>query len=169
MDAIEAIMTRRSIRHYTDRPIPEDLIETMLRGAMAAPSARNAQPWHFVVIDDRNILDAVIQYHPFSEPLQEAPLAIVVCGDVRVEAYQDYWVQSRAVAAENLLLTVHALGLGAVWLGVYPKEDRVPKTQELLGLPDGVIPLNIIALGYPAEQKRPSNRYKVAKVHRNKW
>jgi nitroreductase len=169
MDAIEAIMTRRSIRHYTDQPIAEDLVETILRGAMAAPSARNEQSWHFVVIDDRSILDAVTQYHQFSEMLKEAPLAIAVCGDVRVETHQDYWVQNCAAATQNLLLTAHAQGLGAVWLGVYPNEDRVAKTQELLGLPDRVIPLNIVALGYPAEEKRPSNRYKVAKVHWNKW
>ncbi|MBN1993778.1 MAG: nitroreductase family protein [Anaerolineae bacterium] len=169
VDAIEVIMTRRSIRHYTPQPVSEELIEKVLRGAMAAPSARNEQSWQFVVINDREILNVIPKYHQFSEMLREVPLAIVVCGDVRRESHRDYWQQNCAAATQNLLLTAHALDLGAVWLGLYPREDRVAKTQALLGLPEGVIPMAIVALGYPAEEKSPSDRFDPAKVHRNRW
>ena len=169
MDAIEAIMTRRSIRHFSDEVVSEEMIETILRAAMAAPSARNEQSWRFVVIDDREILNTIPKYHKFSEMLLEAPLAIAVCGDVRQEARQDYWQQNCAAATQNLLLTAHALGLGAVWLGIFPNEERVAKTMELLGLPEGVIPMCIVAVGHPTEEKGPSNRFDPAKVHRNSW
>jgi len=169
MEAINAIMTRRSIRHYTGQPVPAELVEQILRGAMAAPSARNEQSWQFVVIDDREILDVIPQYHGYADMLAEASLAIVVCGDVRRKAHEDYWVQNCAAATQNLLLTAHALGLGGVWLGIYPQAERVARTRELLDLPKGIIPMAIVALGYPAEDKGPSNRFDPGKVHRNKW
>ncbi|MFC1975795.1 nitroreductase family protein [Chloroflexota bacterium] len=169
MDAIKAIMTRRSIRHYTNQPVSQELIEKILRGAMAAPSARNEQSWQFVVIEDREILDAIPQYHHYADMLTEAPVAIAICGDVRQESHQEYWEQNCAAATQNLLLTAHALGLGTVWLGIYPVEERVSKTKALLALPDGVIPMAIVALGYPAEEKEPSNRFNETKIHRNEW
>jgi nitroreductase len=136
---------------------------------MAAPSARNEQSWQFVVIDDRRLLDAIPRYHQFAAMLKEAPLAIAVCGDLRHKAHEEYWQQNCAAATENLLLTAHALGLGAVWLGVYPKEERVAPTKQLLNLPDGIIPMCIVAVGHPAEVKEPANRFDPAKVHRNGW
>ena len=169
MDAFETILTRRSIRHYTRQTVPEELIEKILRGAMAAPSARNEQPWQFVVIDDRNVLDAIPRYHKFAEMLLEAPLAIAVCGDVRIEAHKDYWQQNCAAATQNILLTAHAHGLGTVWLGIYPNKLRVEKTQALLDLPKEIIPMAVVAVGYPAEEKKPSQRFDTAKIHRNKW
>jgi nitroreductase len=169
MDAFETILSRRSIRHYTPQAVSEELIEKILRGAMAAPSARNEQSWQFVVIDDRDILDAIPKYHEFSEMLHQAPLAIAVCGDLREESHQDYWQQNCAAATQNILLTAHAHGLGTVWLGIYPNEMRVKQTQTLLNLPKEIIPMNIVAVGYPAEEKSPSQRYHVSKIHRNKW
>lgn len=169
MDALEAIHGRRSIRRYTAQAVPEDVIETLLRAAMAAPSAGNQQPWHFVVLDDRQTLEAIPQYHPYSAMLKEAPLAIVICGDERLEKHKGYWVQDCSAATQNLLLAAHAQGLGAVWLGVYPVMERVAKTQELLGLPPQVIPLAIVSVGYPAEQKGPADRFNPSRVHRNRW
>lgn len=169
MEALEAIHGRRSIRRYTAQPVSEEMIEKMLRAAMAAPSAGNQQPWQFVVIDDRKILDAIPKFHPYSAMLREAPLAIVVCGDERQERYKGYWVQDCSAATQNLLLAAHALGLGAVWLGVYPIMDRVAKAQELLGLPSQVIPLAIVAVGHPAEKKGPEDRFQASRVHRNRW
>ena len=101
--------------------------------------------------------------------LKDAPLAIVVCGDERLERYKGFWVQDCSAATQNLLLAAHAVGLGAVWLGVYPVQQRVAKTQDLLGLPEGVIPLAIIAVGHPAERKPPADRYDASRVHRNSW
>lgn len=169
MDAIQAILTRRSIRAYTDQAVGEDVIEDLLRAAMAAPSAGNQQPWHFVVIDDRATLDAIPKFHPYSQMLKQAPLAVVVCGDRGKEGLQAYWPQDCSAATENLLLAAHARGLGAVWLGVYPDEDRVGRTRELLGIPQDVTPFCVIAIGHPAEQKGPAERYDASRVHRNRW
>jgi len=170
MDAMDAIMTRRSIRAYTDEPIGEDLVEATLKAAMAAPSAGNQQPWHFVVVDDRATLDAIPEYHQYSAMLRQAPLAIVVCSDGGQPGGLDaYWPQDCAAATENLLLAAHALGLGAVWLGVYPDTDRITRTRALLGLPDNITPFCIIAMGHPAEPAGPADRYEASRVHRNRW
>lgn len=169
MDAIEAIHGRRSIRKYTDKPVPPQLIEKLLRAAMAAPSAGNQQPWRFVVIDDRTILDAIPRFHPYAEMLKAAPLAIVVCGQVEGLKHEEYWVQDCAAATQNLLVAAHALGLGAVWLGVYPDAPRVEKMAKLLGLPKGAVCHNVVALGHPAESKPPADRFDPAHVHHNRW
>lgn len=169
MEAFEAIHGRRSIRRYTNQPVPEDAIEALLRAAMAAPSAGDERPWQFVVITERAILDAIPRFHEYSQMLREAPVAIVICGDTDLEKYKGYWVQDCSAATQNLLLAAHAEGLGAVWLGVHPIEDRVAKTQELLGLPSHVIPLAVVALGCPAEEKGPVDRYDPARVHCNRW
>jgi nitroreductase len=169
MEAMEAILSRRSIRRYTAEPVPEEVIQELLAAAMSAPSAGNQQPWHFVIIDDRRILDEVPKYHPYSSMLKQAPLAIAVCGDLELEFMRGYWVQDCAAATENILIAAQAKGLGAVWLGVYPVEERVKATQKLLGLPEHVIPLCLIAIGYPAEKKPPANRYNASRIHRNRW
>jgi len=169
MDVIEAILSRRSIRSYKARPVPEEVIQELLKAAMAAPSAGNQQPWHFVVIDDRSILNAIPSFHEYSEMLKKAPVAILVCGDERLERHKGFWVQDCSAATQNLLLAAHAKGLGAVWLGVHPREKRVVGTRKLLGLPEEVIPLAIIALGYPAERKGPAGRFDTSRVHRNGW
>ena len=147
MDAIEAIHGRRSIRSYGLEPVPEATIEVLLRAAMAAPSAGNQQPWQFVVLDDRKLLDRIPEYHPYASALREAPVGIVVCGDTRLEKYKGFWVQDCSAAIQNLLVAAHAEGLGTVWLGVYPLGDRVRETQKLLDLPEEVLPLAVIALG----------------------
>ena len=169
MSTIDDILSRRSIRKYTAEPIPETVINELLEAAMSAPSANNEQPWHFVVINDRRILDEIPKYHPYSSMLEEAPLAIVVCGDLRSEMNKMYWVQGCSAATENLLITAKAKGLGAVWLGVYPREDRVTGIQKLLGLPEHVKPLNIVPIGYPAETKPPANRCDSSRIHHNRW
>ena len=169
MDALEAIHGRRSIRSYTQEPVTEAQINQLLRAAMAAPSAGNQQPWHFVVLDDRAVLDRVPDFHPYSAMLRQAPAAVVVCADLRLEKHAGYWVQDCSAATQNLLLAAHALGLGAVWLGFHPREDRVRGARKLLGLPEEVAPLAIVALGHPAESKGPIDRYDPSRVHRNRW
>jgi nitroreductase len=169
MDALDAIRTRRSIRQYTARPVPEATVTEILRAAMCAPSAGNQQPWEFVVIADRAVREAIPSFHPYAGMLRQAPLAVLVCGNLRRETYKGYWVQDCAAAAENLLLAAHAMGLGAVWVGIYPKEDRVAKLQQLLGLPAHVVPMALVPLGYPAEQVPSPDRYDPARVHRERW
>ncbi len=169
MEAVKAILGRRSIRRYTRQEVPEEAVRSLLVAAMTAPSAGDQQPWQFVVLDDRSVLNAIPEYHEYSAMLREAPLAIVVCGDERLERHKGFWVQDCSASTQNLLLAAHALGLGAVWLGIHPVEQRVEKTKELLGLPDEVIPLAIVAVGHPAERKPPSDRFDASRIHTNRW
>ncbi len=167
MDALEVIFTRRSIRKYTDEPVPDEQIKTLLEAGMNAPSANNRQPWHFIVVDERERMDAIMEVHPYSRMLAQAPLAIVVCADITRS--ERYWQQDCAAATENILLAARALGLGSVWLGVYPKEARVEGVTEIFKLPEHVRPLCVIAVGHPAVEAGRVERYDPAKVHQNQW
>jgi len=167
MDALEAIHTRRSIRRYEDRAVPEELVEEVLHAAMMAPSAVNKQPWHFVVIDDRELLTEIPKINPNAAMAAGAPLAILVCGDLKLEHPSGYWVVDCAAAVENLLLAAHAVGLGAVWTGVYPRQQRIEGLKKLFGLPENVMPHTLVVLGYPAEQPPSQDRYRPERVHRN--
>jgi nitroreductase len=166
---MESIFNRRSIRRYTSKEVLEENLEKIIRAGMAAPSAGNEQPWHFIVINNRETLNEIIKFHPYSKMLQEAQYAIVVCGDLSLEKFEGYWVQDCSAATQNMLLMAQELGLGSVWLGVYPIEDRVNSLKKLLNLPESVIPLSILPIGYPAEEKEAINRYDEARVHKNRW
>ena len=166
---IENILSRRSIRKYKNIPVKEADILALLRCAMAAPSAGNEQPWHFIVINEREILDKIPKYHPYSDMLFEAPIAIVVCGEKNLEKYKGRIPLDCSAASQNILLAAHSLGLGAVWLGIYPDENRMASTSELLEIPDGINPISIISIGYPDEKKEPANRYKEERIHYNKF
>lgn len=166
---LDTILSRRSIRRYTDRPVEPEKIEQILRAGMAAPSARNGQPWQFVVVTDRDLLNAVPKIHPYAQMLTEAAFAIVVCGETKEETVKGYWVQDCSAASENMLLAAHALGLGGVWLGVYPRTERVEPIKKMFALPQDITPLCILSFGYPAEHKEPSNRYDPSRVHYNRW
>lgn len=169
MDALEAIHSRRSIRKYQHKPVPEELIKAVLSAAMSAPSACNAQPWQFVIITDKAMLAEIPKINPHAAMAKTAATAILVCGDLSLEISAGYWVVDCAAAVENLLLAAHALGLGAVWTGVYPRKDRMEGFSRLLNLPENVIPHSLVPLGYPAEQLPREDRYKDQRVHRDRW
>ncbi|MBN1880993.1 MAG: nitroreductase family protein [Deltaproteobacteria bacterium] len=169
MDAIEAIMTRRSIRKYTDTPITDDQVKQILSAAMAAPTAGNQQAWEFVVITDRKVLNALPDVHPYSRMLLKAPAAVLVCGNLETETKEGYFPQDCAAATQNILLAANALGLGAVWLGVHPREERVTGIRKLLRIPDHVVPVSLVALGHPAESHPRVDRYDEKKVHKDTW
>lgn len=169
MDTLEAICTRRSIRRFQEKPVPDPVIEQLLAAAMSAPSARNSQPWHFVVLDDRDLLDQASRINPHAWMAAHAPLAILVCADPGLEKSPGYWMLDCAAAVENLLLAAHSLGLGAVWTGIYPRAQRIDGFRQLLSLPEPVTAHSLIVLGYPAEQVAPENRYQAQRVHRNRW
>lgn len=170
MEAMEALFSRRSIRKYTSEAIPEKNINEILEAAMSAPSAGNQQPWHFVIINDRRILDEIPAFHPHSQMLKQAPMAILICGDPSLEKHVGYWIQDCAAATENLLLAIHARELGGVWLGIYPREERVAALRKLLGIPEHVIPFSLISIGRPAESKPPRpDRYNPSRIHNNTW
>ncbi len=169
MELMEAILTRRSIRKFKKEAISKELIEKLLRAAMAAPSAGNRQPWHFIVLTEHVVMDKIPEFHPHSKMLTQAAAAIVVCWDKNSELAEGYGIQDASAATENILLAAHASGLGAVWLGIFPREHRVESLKKLLGLPDHIMPLGVVALGYPAEEKPPEDRFDPAKIHFEKW
>ena len=159
---LDNIATRTSIRDYEARPVEKEKVEKMLRAAMAAPTAMNKQPWHFVVVDQRSVLDSLAAANPNAKMLLKAPLAIVVCGDmdkVIEGGGRDFWIQDASAATENLLLAAHAMGLGAVWTGAYPSEERSKAISATLSLPDNLVPLNMIVIGYPAEHPQPKDKF----------
>jgi len=168
MDSIQAILTRRSIRKYTDAPVSDDLVTELLKAAMAAPTAAG-QVWHFVVIRDRNVLSQVISFHPHAHMLKQAQVAIAVCGDPTVEALKGRWVLDCAAATENILIAANSLGLGACWVGIYPEEKRMEGLRGLLGIPEHIVPLCMVSLGWPAETKGPADRFKPEKIHWERW
>ena len=166
-ELIQTIFSRRSIRKYTDQPVSEVDIQTLLEAAMAAPSASNRKPWHFVVVDERETLNQMGEAHPYAKMLFEAPLCIVVCGDAAISKH--YWPHDCSAATENMLLAATALGLGAVWCGVHPNDDRIEAVQRILDLPAHVVPLNLVPIGRPAETKEPRSQYDRSRVHRGRW
>ena len=169
MDAFDAILTRRSIRQYKKKTISNEILQTLLCAACSAPSAGNQQPWHFIILDDRKILNIVYTFHPSGKMLKEADKALLVCGDLDLEKFKGYWMIDCAAATENILLAAHSLGLGACWLGLYPREGRVTGMRKLLNLPTHIIPFALVSLGYPAEIKPREERFNTSRIHQNKW
>jgi nitroreductase len=169
MDALEVIFSRRSVRLYTPKPVSREALREILKAAMSAPSAGNERPWHFIVLTDRAVLDEIPKFHPYSAMLKYASAAILVCGDLTLERHAGYWVLDCAAATQNMLLAAHAKGLGGVWCGVYPTEDRVQNLRRLLKLPEHVVPFSLVPLGFPAEVKETPDRFDHSRVHENKW
>lgn len=171
MDLFDAIHTRRSIRAYTDEPVSAADVETMLRAAMAAPSAGNAQPWHFVVVTDRAILEAIPDIHPHAAMCKTAPMAIVVTAELALEKYPGfgYWTLDCSAAVENLLLAARGLGIGTVWCGIYPRPERMEGLRKLLALPEGVQAHALVVLGHPAQEFKVVDRFKPERIHQNAW
>jgi nitroreductase len=167
MDTMHALLTRRSVRQFEDKPVSEDMVRQILEAAMMAPSAINEQPWQFVVVNERGRLDAVAEIHPYVKMVLQAPVGILVCGDLTKERYPGYWVQDCSAAMENLLLAAHALGLGSVWTGIHPMEERVAAYRALFNLPDHIIPLGFAPIGWPAQQPKSGSRFQEDRVHYN--
>jgi nitroreductase len=168
METLETIHTRRSIRKYQAKPVPDELIQKILAAAMSAPSAVNTQPWEFIVITDKDLLEECTQIHPHAQMAREAPVAILVCGDLD-RAHEGFWVQDCAAATQTMLLAIQDLGLGAVWTGIYPREKRVKGFQKLLNLPKNIIPFALVPIGYPAQESRKEDRFDPKKIHTNQW
>jgi len=169
MDAMNAIFTRRSIRKYTDRQIDSELIKLILKAGMYAPSAKNLQPWKFLIITDRSILNKIPQVHPYANMIREASVGILVCADLNIQSNKNYCAEDCSASTQNILLAAHANGIGAVWLGVYPREKRIEGLKELLQLPENILPISLISLGYPDEIKEDPKRYDESKIHYNMW
>lgn len=169
MEIFEALFNRRSIRGFAKTPVEQEKIQEMIKSAMYAPSARNTQSWQFIVITDRHLLDGLMRAHPYAAMLAEAPLAILVCGDKKAEPNEGYLNTNCSAATQNLLLAAYALGIGSVWLGVYPRQERIQGIIKVIKLPEYILPISLIALGYPAENKPIPERFSVEKIHYDKW
>lgn len=165
-DAITVIHNRKSVRSYTEDNVTREQLEILLRAGMAAPTAGNRQPWHFIAIEDRDLLKNLTNYLPFGQMLDHAAAAIVVCGDLsRVNLDgPEYWVQDCSAATQNILLAAEAIGLGAVWIGVYPSEERTEDLIVALELEENHIPLSVISIGYPDGEHEPKNKWDPEKV-----
>jgi len=169
MDTIEALLTRRSIRKFTNKPVTDDQLQTILKAAMYAPSAGNQQPWEFLVITDRAMLNRIPDAHPYAKMALTAQIAILVCANASRFSKEPMWSQDCSAATQNILLAAHAQGLGAVWCGVYPRAERMVGLSDLLKLPDNIIPFSLVPIGWPAEEKGDPNRFDKCRIHIDKW
>ena len=170
---LENIFARKSVRSYTDQPVSREQLDTLVRAAMAAPSGRDMRPWKFVVVDDAAVMDSLSRQLPYAKMLQEAAAAIVVCGDMSIVDKSGNpsvnWQFDCSAATLNLLLAAEAMGLGAVWTGVHPYEDRLAAVKRALILPEHIIPLNVIPIGYPKGEALPKDKYAAENIHYNGW
>lgn len=171
--AIENIMTRTSIRAYSDREISDETLDTIMRAAMAAPSAVNKQPWRFVVVKDQALRDSISNNMKSMQMAKNAQLSILVCGDMEaalpVDNGRDFWIQDVSAVSENILLAANALGLGAVWCGIYPEMKRVKWFQTTFEMPENIVPLSCINIGYPAAPATPKDKWKPEYIHYDTW
>lgn len=177
-DIIRNILTRVSNRHFTDEPVSEELIDTLLHAAMAAPSAMDYAPWHFIVVQDVELKRNLKACLPYVKMMNDNSTGIVVCGDItlyerisKIEGEDNtlYWVQDCSAASQNILLAAHSLGLAAVWTGIFPLQSRIRKLQNLLQMPAHIVPLNLIVVGHPAAPATPKDKWDPAKVHYDKY
>lgn len=169
MNVLDAIFTRRSIRSYTDKKIPDDDLTTVLKAGMHAPSAVNKQPWEFIVIKNKETFSKIMAIHSASTMLNGADTAILVCIDTNTQHADGYGIQDCSAAIQNMLLASHGLGIGGVWLGVFPRSNRMNGLIDLFQLPKHIQPLGIISLGYPAENIQQPNRFNQNKIHYENW
>lgn len=165
--AIENILNRKSVRQYSDKKVEQEKIDTILKCAMAAPSGMNKQPWEILVVTDKEKLEKIAEIAPNASYAKNSQVTIIVCGDITVS--EKLWEQDCCAVTENILLAVEALDLGAVWCMAYPSEERVAGIRGLFNLPENIVPLNIIPIGYPLTQEQPKQKYNADKVHVNNW
>lgn len=168
---LDFIFKRRSVRNYLDKEIPAEMLNDLLEAGMAAPSARATDPWHFLLITERETLKKMTTALPHGKMLLAAPAAIVVCGDMNraLEGFESYMLQDVSAAVENILLAANALGLGSCWLGIHPRRNRMESIRHIFSLPDHIIPVAGIALGWPEVSPEARTRYRDECVHRGSW
>lgn len=169
METFDAIITRRSTRKFKDKKISKEIIEEILKAAMFAPSAYNEQPWQFIVIDDRNLLDEIPNIHPHADMCKKAPLAILVCADLTKEQSENMYVLDCAAATQNIMLAAHDKNIGSVWVGIYFRKDHIDAFTKFLSLPKHIIPISLVPLGYPDEELKKADRFKKDRIHYNSF
>ena len=169
MDTLKAISTRRSIRKYTTEAISDEILNTLLRAGMDAPSALDEQPWHFLAIRNRETLKKIPEFHSHCDLVKEAPACIILCCDKKLEKLPGFWVQDCSACAQTILLAAHAQGLGAVWIGVHPSQRDVDGIRRMFDLSENIIPFCMIAIGYPDEPYPEKSNFREDRIHLDKW
>lgn len=174
METLEALTTRRSVRAFSTRQVPEEVIRKILAAGMSGPSCVNARDWSFVVVRERSKLEAMAEANgPYATPLKTAAFGILVCGDLgrAFKGAKDYWVVDGAIAAQNMVLAARDLGVGSVWLGTWPQMERVEAQSELFALPGDIVPHSVLAFGYPLDERVFAQRdlYEEDRVHFEQW
>jgi nitroreductase len=169
--ALQFIFARRSVRKFQNKDVAKEIVKDLLEAAMAAPSAAGKDPWHFIVARDAKMRKKIAEGLPNGKMLMDSPVGIVVCGDIEKahDRQISYLLQDCGAAIENLLVAVSALGMGAVWLGVHPREERITHVRTIFGLPENIVPVSAIAVGWPLEKPVARTRYNAGAVHEEKW
>lgn len=169
MEILNGILTRRSVRRYADKEITREQAEDIIKYGMYAPSAKNKQPWHFILLNDKNIFKKILEFQPHTKMLEQAQWGIVVCGDEQLANTPEYWPVDCAAVTQNILLAAHGMGFGAVWLGIYPRPERVSAMKGLLNLPPHIHAFSIVSVGYPDQQLAQPDRFQPNRIHLNGW
>ena len=168
-DALTVIHRRKSVRKYLDKPVSREQLTVLMKAGMAAPTAADKRPWAFVAVTERAVLDSLAESSPTGKMLRQAAAAIVVCGDTRRALNSNVWTQDCSAASQNILLAAEAIGLGAVWIGIYPEYFKYNHVRRTLGIPMEVIPLNIISIGWPTGAEKPKQKFDPDNIHWNMW
>lgn len=169
MELLEGLLTRRSIRRYKKQEVSDSQLELLIKAGMYAPSAVNKQPWHFIIFRNKETIDKIIYFHQHADMLKNASAAILVCWDQLLQHDTGYGPVDCSAATQNILLAAHDLGIGAVWVGIYPREQRMQAVHELFRLPENIRPFSIISIGFPDEKKKQPDRFKPERIHYETW
>lgn len=169
VSAVDAMATRRSIRTFTDQPITEPMLESLLHAAMQAPSAGNAQPWEFIIIRSDESKEHITKIHQFAQMAPKSPVSVLVCGNLQKEKYAGFWVQDCSAAIQNMLLAARAQGIATVWCGIHPIEERVAAFRTAFNLPDHIMPLGLVVMGYSDQPFTERKVFDAQKIHRERF
>ena len=169
MEVQEALLSRRSIRKYKDQKISKLEMDRILKAAMYAPSAMNLQAWQLIVIDNKDVLIETIRSIPYAEMLRQSAAAILVCGESSVEKNESWLLQNCSAAIQNILLSAHELEIGSCWIAIHGMNDVYKSIKTQFKLPENIVPVSLISLGYPDEVVKAEERFTEEKVHYNKW
>ncbi len=169
MELLEGLLTRRSIRKYKEDKVSDNQLEILIKAGMHAPSAANKQPWHFVIFRDKAIINKITEFHQNAGMLKNASAAILVCWDEQLQHGKGYGPVDCSAATQNILLATHSIQIGAVWVGIYPREHRMRAVHELFHLPENIQPFSIISIGFPDEEKSSPDRYRPERIHYETW
>lgn len=168
---LSVIHGRKSVRHFLDKPVSHEDLTTIMKAGMAAPSGHNTQPWQFIAIQDRETMMTLRQELEWASGLDQSPAAIVVCGDMSKvdERNPEFWITDTSAATQNILLALEAMGLGGVWSTLYPGKERMEYARQVLGLPEHIMPMCVIPLGYPTGVEQAKDKFKAENIHWEKW